>query len=197
MAALHLTQPTVSAQVHELQSALNTSLVEPAGRGIRTTEAARLLREAALEIFARWQRFEEDLQALHGLQRGLLPIAGVTTTEYFITQWLRRYTDSHPGIEIELAVDNRDAVVRRLQQEATELAVMMMPPDDLPLQRVPLMRNPLVLIGPRGPPVGTCARRWAATRPSSTRWPRAWGSPCCRATRWPKTRRRRVWPCCR
>lgn len=77
----------------------------------------------------------------------------------FITQWLRRYSDSHPGTEIELAVDNRDAVVRRLQQEATELAVMMMPPDDLPLQRVPLMRNPLVLIGPgttRGRARGVC-----------------------------------------
>lgn len=52
-AALHLTRPTVSAQVHELQSALDTTLVEPVGRGIRTTEAARLLRETALDIFAR------------------------------------------------------------------------------------------------------------------------------------------------
>lgn len=154
---LHLTQPTVSAQIHELQAALDTTLVEPAGRGIRPTQAARLLQEAALDMFARWQRFEEDLQALHGLERGLLRIAGVTTTEYFIARWLRRYTDSHPGIEIELAVDNRDAVVRRLRQDETELAVMMMPPDNLPLQSVPLMRNPLVLIGPAGHP-------WAGAR---------------------------------
>jgi len=156
-AELHLTQPTVSAQIHELQSALDTPLVEPAGRGIRPTEAAHRLREAALDMFARWQRFEEELQALHGLERGRLRIAGVTTTEYFIAQWLRRYTDSHPGIDIELAVDNRDAVVRRLREDDTELAVMMMPPGDLPLEHVPLMRNPLVLIGPVGHP-------WAAAR---------------------------------
>ncbi|MEW6695386.1 HTH-type transcriptional activator CmpR [Tepidimonas thermarum] len=156
-AELHLTQPTVSAQIHELQSALDTALVEPAGRGIRPTDAAHLLQAAALDLFARWQRFEEDLQALHGLERGRLRIAGVTTTEYFIAQWLRRYTDHHPGIEIELAVDNRDAVVRRLQQDDTELAVMMMPPQAPPLQRVPLMRNPLVLIGPLGHP-------WAGAR---------------------------------
>ncbi len=154
---LHLTQPTISAQIHELQSALDTTLVEPAGRGIRPTEAAHLLRETALDLFARWQRFEDDLQALHGLERGRLCIAGVTTTEYFIARWLRRYTDSHPGIEIELAVDNRDAVVRRLRDDATELAVMMMPPEDLPLQRVPLMDNPLVLIGPADHP-------WARAR---------------------------------
>ena len=154
---LHLTQPTVSAQIHELQSALDAALVEPAGRGIRPTEAARMLQETALDIFARWQRFEEDLQALHGLERGLLRIAGVTTTEYFIAQWLRRYTDSHPGIDIELAVDNRDAVIQRLQDESTELAVMMMPPERLPLESVPLMDNPLVLIGPADHP-------WAGAR---------------------------------
>ncbi len=147
-AELHLTQPTVSAQIHELQSALDVDLLEPAGRGIRATDAARLLQATALDMFARWQRFEEDMQELHGLERGLLRIAGVTTTEYFIAHWLRRYTDSHPGIEIELAVDNRGAVVQRLQQDATELAVMMMPPEQPPLQSVPVMRNPLVLIGP-------------------------------------------------
>jgi DNA-binding transcriptional LysR family regulator len=160
---LHLTQPTVSAQIHELQSALDTPLVEPVGRGIRPTEAARLLHDAALDIFARWTRFEEDLAALHGLERGLLRIAGVTTTEYFIAQWLRRYTDRHPGVDIELAVDNRDAVVRRLRQDDTELAVMMMPPDDLPLHSVPLMRNPLVLIGALDHP-------WTRARRVPRRW---------------------------
>ncbi|MCX7742713.1 MAG: LysR family transcriptional regulator, partial [Tepidimonas sp.] len=149
---LHLTQPTVSAQIHELQTALDTVLVEPAGRGIRPTEAARMLRAAALDMFARWQRFEDELQALHGLERGVLRIAGVTTTEYFIAQWLHRYTTEHPGIDIELVVDNRDAVVRRLREETIELAVMMLPPDQPPLESLPLMDNPLVLIAPLGHP---------------------------------------------
>ncbi|TSE18895.1 HTH-type transcriptional activator CmpR [Tepidimonas alkaliphilus] len=155
---LHLTQPTVSAQIHELQQALDAVLVEPAGRGIRPTEAAQLLRAAALDMFARWQRFEDELQALHGLERGVLRIAGVTTTEYFIAQWLHRYTTEHPGIDIELAVDNRDAVVRRLREEAIELAVMMMPPEQPPLEGVPLMDNPLVLIAPLDHPWTRLAR---------------------------------------
>lgn len=122
---LHLTQPTVSAQIHELRTALETVLVEPAGRGIRPIEAARMLRATALDMFARWQRFEDERQALHGLQRGVLRIAGATTTEYFIAQWLQRYTTEHPGIDIELAVDNRDAVVRRLREETIERRWML------------------------------------------------------------------------
>ena len=144
---LHLTQPTVSAQIQDLQSALETDFLEPAGRGIRATESAHLLRQTALDMFARWQRFEEELEALQGLERGTLRIAGVTTTEYFIAQWLANYTANHPGIEIDLVVENRDAVIKRLAADEIELAVMMMPPDHLRLERVPVLSNPLVLIG--------------------------------------------------
>lgn len=152
---LHLTQPTVSAQIQDLQASLGTILIEPVGRGIRPTESAQLLRDTALDMFARWQRFEEELQALHGLERGTLKIAGVSTTEYFIAQWLSDYTAGHPGIDIELVVENRDAVVRYLTDDDMELAVMMMPPQHLPLETVPVMQNPLVLIGPlRHPWVG-------------------------------------------
>ncbi|UOD50268.1 LysR family transcriptional regulator [Orrella daihaiensis] len=149
---LHLTQPTVSTQIQDLQASLDTELLEPIGRGIRPTEIAGLLRQTVLDIFVRWQQFEEELQAVHGLERGTLKIAGVTTTEYFIAQWLSDYTADHPGIEIELAVENRDAVVRYLTNDEIELAVMMMPPQQLPLETLPVMQNPLVLIGPKDHP---------------------------------------------
>ena len=92
-----------------------------------------MLRDIALELFARWQRFEENLLGLQGLERGALRIAGVTTTEYFIAEWLADYSASHSGIDIELAVDNRDAVVNRLINDEIEIAVMMMPPAQLSL----------------------------------------------------------------
>lgn len=149
---LHLTQPTVSAQVQELQSALGVQILEPVGRGIRATEAAHYLRQTALDMFVRWGRFEEELQALHGLERGTLRIAGVTTTEYFIAQWLAAYSARHPGIEIDLVVQNRDAVVSQLAADEIELAVMMMPPVHLRLEAVAVMNNPLVLIGANNHP---------------------------------------------
>jgi len=149
---LHLTQPTVSAQLQDLQVTLDATLFEAVGRGIRSTPAAQLLRETALELFARWQRFEEELLGLQGLERGTLRIAGVTTTEYFIAQWLADYSANHPGIEIDLAVDNRDAVVNRLISDDIEIAVMMMPPAQLALASLPVMHNQLVLIGAKDHP---------------------------------------------
>lgn len=149
---LHLTQPTVTVQIQELQASLSTTLVEPAGRGIRITEAGRRLQQAAIDIFGLWRHCEDDLHALQGLERGQLRIAGVTTTEYFIAHWLQRFAQRHPGIEIDLSVDNRDRIIQRLQDERCDLAVMMLPPAALDLDTLDCLDNPLVVIGPRNHP---------------------------------------------
>lgn len=151
--ALHLAQPTVSTQLRELASCTGLRLFEPEGRGLRITTEGELLLATVRELFGAWARFEEDLADLRGLKAGHLRLAAVTTTEYFLPELLGPFSTAHPGIEIDLAVENRDAVVRRLREGTAELAVMMLPPADLPLHRWPLLENPLVLVGPRGHPL--------------------------------------------
>lgn len=152
-AALHLAQPTVSMQLRELASAVGLRLFEPRGRGIALTQEGELLRSAAQEILATLRRFEEDAAQLRGLARGRLRIAAVTTAEYFLPGLIGPFAHAHPGIEIELAVENRDAVVRRLSHGEDELAAMMLPPSELPLERWPFLENPLVVVAPRGHPL--------------------------------------------
>ena len=150
--ALHLTQPTVSTQLRELRESLGVDLLVPAGRGVQLTDAGRALLQTVTRMFANWSEFEDGVADLQGLLRGSLRIAGVTTTEYFLAQWLKPFVDAYPGIEVDLVIDNRDAVVRRLERGADDLAVMMMPPDHLALERITVMDNPLFLIGPAGHP---------------------------------------------
>ena len=148
--ALHLTQPTVSTQLRELREALGVELLTPAGRGVQLTDAGRALLQTVTRMFGHWHEFEEDIGALQGLLRGSLRIAGVTTTEYFLAQWLKPFANAYPGIEVDLVVENRDAVVRRLERAEDDLAVMMMPPTHIPLQHRVVLDNPLVLVGPVG-----------------------------------------------
>jgi len=155
--ALHLAQPTVSAQLRELRIGLGVDLFVPAGRGIQLTDAGRALLLSVGEMFASWRAFEDSVGELQGLLRGSLRIAGVSTTEYFIAQWLKPFAQAHPGIDIDLAVENRDAVVQRLERGQDDLAVMMMPPRHLALQSLTIMDNPLLLVGPLDHP-------WAGRR---------------------------------
>lgn len=151
--ALHLAQPTVSMQLKELASALGLVLFEPRGRGLVPTAIGERLAQAVCAMGAAWQGFEEDAAALQGLRRGRLRIAAVTTTEYFLPDLLGPFARKYPGIEIELAVENRDAVVARLERGDDELAAMMLPPPHLPLARWPFLENPLVVIAPADHPL--------------------------------------------
>lgn len=150
--ALHLTQPTVSTQIRELSDGVGTALLVPAGRGVQLTDAGRTLLRTVQAMFGHWQAFTDAVDDLRGLRRGVLRLAGVSTSEYFIAQMLKPFVALHPGVEVDLAVENRDAVVQRLQREQDDLAIMMMPPPDMALSSYPFMANPLVVIGPTGHP---------------------------------------------
>jgi DNA-binding transcriptional LysR family regulator len=156
--ALHLAQPTVSTQLKELAAGLELTLFEPQGRGLLPTPVAQRLAEAARAMGVVWQAFEDDAAALQGLRQGRLRIAAVTTTEYFLPDLLGPFARAYPGIAIELAVENRDAVVARLERGDDELAAMMRPPAHLPLARWPFLENPLVPIAPLDHPLA-CRRR--------------------------------------
>jgi DNA-binding transcriptional LysR family regulator len=143
---LHLAQPTVSTQIKELSAAIGMTLLVPRGRGLALTQHGELLADTVRDMFALWHRFEDEAAELQGLKRGRLRIAAVTTTEYFLPDLLGPFASQHPGIEIELAVDNRDAVIARLERNDDELAAMMLPPTHIPLHRWPFLENPLVLV---------------------------------------------------
>lgn len=156
--ALHLAQPTVSTQLKELAASLGLVLFEPRGRGLAPTALAQHLAETARAMGAAWQQFEEDAAALQGMRRGRLRIAAVTTTEYFLPDLLGPFARQYPGIRIDLSVENRDAVVARLERGEDELAAMMLPPSHLPLARWPFMENLLVLIAPLKHPLASRRR---------------------------------------
>jgi LysR family transcriptional regulator, low CO2-responsive transcriptional regulator len=178
---LHVSQPTISVQLRQLAELVGEPLFEPLGRGIRLTLAGEALVDAVGDISTAWQRFEGRLSDLRGLVRGRLRIAAVTTAEYFVPDLLGPFGVQHPGIDIELAVENRDRVIARLHQQIDDLAVMMLPPEDLPLQSLPFLDNPLVVIAAaqhplagRGHPVpleALSGERWLMREPGSgTRW---------------------------
>jgi LysR family transcriptional regulator, low CO2-responsive transcriptional regulator len=105
---------------------------------------------------------------MHGLVRGRLRIAAVTTAEYFVPDLLGPFVEAYPGVDIELAVENRDRVVDYLARGTFDLAVMMLPPDDLPLHAQRFLNNPLVVIAKAGHALA--GRRIKLATLSNERW---------------------------
>ena len=147
---LHLSQPTVSIQLRDLAESVGMPLFEQRGRRLHLTQAGEELVETAREVFAAWNRFESRIAELKGVRRGTLRLAAVTTAEYLLPQLLGPFCEAYPGVEVQLAVENRATILQRLEKNLDDLTVMMLPPDDPHLRTLPFMESPLVVIAAQG-----------------------------------------------
>lgn len=147
---LHIAQPTVSLQLRELAENVGMPLFEQQGRRLHLTEAGEELLETVREVFSLWSRFESRMAELKGVHRGTLRLAAVTTAEYLLPQLLGPFCESYPGVEVQLAVENRATILQRLDKGMDDLTVMMLPPEDERVRTLPFMESPLVVIAAKG-----------------------------------------------
>jgi DNA-binding transcriptional LysR family regulator len=73
--ALNYAQPSVSHHLARLEAETGIKLIQRAGRGIRLTDAGRLLAERGAEVIGRLDAAESELAAYTGLRAGRLRLA--------------------------------------------------------------------------------------------------------------------------
>lgn len=151
--ACHVTQPTVSMQLRELADAVGLPLYEQIGKRLYLTDAGEALAKTARAMLDQWREFEQDINAMKGLEQGRLRVALVSTAKYFVPRLLGSFCAQHPNIEIALEILNRDGVVARLRENRDDLYIMSMPPESLELEQHAFLHNPLVLIAPAAHPL--------------------------------------------
>ena len=76
---LHLTQPTVSGQIRELEKSLKTRLFERSGRSIKLTEAGQMVYRYADEIFTLGRELQDAVSG-HPVGLSLRVVVGVADT---------------------------------------------------------------------------------------------------------------------
>lgn len=154
---LHLTQPGVSMHIKELETSAGLALFERMGKRLAVTEAGRELLTRAREVLRTLKDAEDVLDGLKGLRRGRIDLAVVSTAKYFVPRLLARFGRDYPQLEIRLAVNNRDSVIRQLTANEIDLAIMGRSPQSLDTIAEAFAENPHVIIAPPSHPLA--ARR--------------------------------------
>ncbi len=123
--ALHISQPAVSKQVHELEKNLGQPLFDQIGRKIHLTEAGKLLYDFACRIFALAEAAEAAMSELADLEGGRLAVGASTTIGiYMLPQLLGRYKTKYPKIEISLDIGNADDIQSKLLANRLDVALV-------------------------------------------------------------------------
>jgi DNA-binding transcriptional LysR family regulator len=143
---LHLTQPAVSMQVQSLEDQAGLPLTEQAGKKVRLTAAGEELARQARRIAEQLREAGESMAALQGVESGRLKIGVVSTAKYFAPSLLAEFRRRHPGVELQLTVNNRGTIVRYLAENTIDLAIMGTPPNEFETVAKIFAEHPLVFI---------------------------------------------------
>ncbi len=143
---LHLTQPTLSAQLRQLAEQVGLPLFERVGRKLHLTAAGHAVLDTAQRVEQELESLDETLAELRGDVVGRLQLAVVSTAETFIPRLLGDFRRERPAVEVSLVVLNRDAVIRRLADNRDDLYIMSRPPQAPPVVATPFLSNPLVVV---------------------------------------------------
>ncbi len=150
---LHLTQPAVSMQIRQLEHFAGVPLFERTGRRLRLTDAGDELVQHARGVLRALEDADEAFAAMKGLRGGRVRLALVSTAKYFAPRLIARFVQTHPGVQVRLQADNREAVVRTLAANDVDLALMGRPPGDIDVEAKPFADHPLVVIAPPDHPL--------------------------------------------
>jgi len=151
---MHLTQPTVSAQVKSFSEAIGMPLYEQIGRRIYLTDAGHMVARGCRDVIDSLSNLEMSLNDLKGLKKGRLRLSVITTAKYFAPLALGEFAKEFPEIELELKVTNRNALLRRIEDNLSDLYIIGHVPDSsLDLEVIPFAPNPLVVIAHRDHPL--------------------------------------------
>jgi DNA-binding transcriptional LysR family regulator len=145
-AELFLSQPAVSMQIKQAEQTIGMPLFEQVGKKLFLTEAGREMLHYARSVLQLMQEMESVFEEMKGLAHGHLNISVVSTANYFMPQLLAKFIQAHPKIKVSLSVANRDAVLKQLAENMTDLAIMGQPPEGTDTVADPFLENPLVVI---------------------------------------------------
>lgn len=125
--ALHLTQPTLSRQIRELEEELGQTLFSRGGRELSLTREGLLLRQRAEEIVGLAEITEKEFRSLgEKTVSGDLSLGcGESKALSFVTDALKVLQDEHPLIIPHFFSGNGEIVMDRLDKGLLDFAVLM------------------------------------------------------------------------
>lgn len=127
---LHITQPTLSRQIKDLEDELGTQLLIRGSRNITLTESGLLLRSRAEEIISLVDKTEAEMNISNEIISGDIYIgSGETEAIRSIAKIAKDLQKIHPNIKYNLFSGNADDVKDRLDKGLLDFGIIIEPAD--------------------------------------------------------------------
>ena len=151
---LHISQPSISLHIHQLEEWCGTNLFLRRGRRVELTQAGELLKQHAQRVLTDLDAARQGVQELLGLGRGRLVVAaaGLPGT-YLFPKALSMFKNLYPNLEMNMNYGASSQVEQLLQDDAVELAMFSRKPKVAGLKYEPYATSAMVTAAPPGHPL--------------------------------------------
>lgn len=119
---LHLSQPSASMQIQQLEEELGVPLFEKVGKRVNLSEAGKVLESYVHRVMALLEEAQEAIGEIKGLQRGHLHVGASTTPGvYLLPRIMGEFKARYPGIEVFLEIANTRRVEEKILRNEIDL----------------------------------------------------------------------------
>lgn len=144
---MHMTQPALSIQLKNFQMQFDIPLYEVIGKKLYITDFGNSIVEIAENIVREANTIKYKTKEYSGLFAGKLRISSASTGKYVIPYFLSGFLKEYPSIDLTLDVSNKTTVIKSLQDNEIDFALVSVVPPNLNIHEELLLENKLYLVG--------------------------------------------------
>lgn|SRR5512143_41867 len=149
--ALHLTQPTVSGHIKNLESDLGVMLLDRLGKRVVPTEEGEILYRYGQKLLALRDHARQEIEAVSGKMGGLLKIGGSTIPgAYILPALIGAFKKEYPSLSIQLMIDDTAKVTQAVKDGDLCIGVVGARVADGHLESHTFLTDELVVAVPAG-----------------------------------------------
>ena len=122
---VHLTQPTISSHIKDLEDHFHCRLIDRLGKKIAPTRAGELLYRYAIQLTSLMDETESAMAMFHGKISGRLCAGGSTIPGcYILPKLIGEFTQMYPEARISLFIGDTDEILQKIQHGDIELGIV-------------------------------------------------------------------------
>lgn len=149
-ARCHVTQPTLSAGMRELEARLGVTLVERTSRSLLITEVGEGVLEEARKLLDGAHRIETLAQAHLNPEQGDLRLGAIPTIgPYLLPRAISEIRDAFPRLRVFMREELTENLLDGVESGRLELAIIALPFETGALATVPLFSDGYYLATPK------------------------------------------------
>ncbi|GFE64176.1 LysR substrate-binding domain-containing protein [Litoreibacter roseus] len=157
--ACKVTQPTLSAQLKELEGELGVQLVERSRSRVVITPLGRRVIDKARDVLRNIAEIEALAKTSEAMLEDMIKIGVVQSLgSYFLPLIVPDLHKSHPKLRLYMREGLPDMLLRGLEEGALDLLFFPLPLGRADLSSIPVFREPLLVVAPHDHPVAKMDR---------------------------------------